>query len=81
MQGFSTLVLSAPVQMQQRATDVLTRRQNDVVWALILIPIAVIFAMGLIAAWFWYCQSRGMWPAFDMPSWQSGGTFKLYCKR
>lgn len=81
MQSLSTMVLTGPALLQHRASELVSRRENDVVWALILIPIAVIFSVGLIAAWFWYCQARGMWPAFDMPSWQSGGTFKLYCKR
>jgi hypothetical protein len=50
------------------------------VW-LILIPIAAVIAMGLFTAWFVYCQMQGGWPALDMPSWQSGGTWKVYCVR
>ena len=81
MRGLSTLMITAPALVQHRANELMMRRQNDVVWFLVLIPIAAIMAMGLIAAWFWYCQQRGAWPAFDMPSWSSGGTFKIYCKR
>jgi hypothetical protein len=55
-------------------------RKNDIAWVLIVIPIAVVIALGLMTAWFIYCQNRGMWPALDMPSWSSGGTWKLYCK-
>ncbi len=48
---------------------------------LILIPIAAVVAMGLLTAWFVYCQMQGAWPALDMPSWTSGGTWKVYCAR
>ena len=48
---------------------------------LILIPIAAVIAMGLLTAWFVYCQFQGGWPALDMPSWNSGGTWKVYCAR
>jgi hypothetical protein len=81
MQSLATTLLTAPALVQQTAGKMLNQRQNDVVWVLILIPIAAILFMGLIGAWFWYCQQRGMWPAMDMPSWQSGGTWKLYCRR
>ncbi|MEX5305255.1 hypothetical protein RF644_05800 [Kocuria sp. CPCC 205258] len=81
MNQLSVLLLTAPTLLRHRAEDVIDRRQNDVVWALIVIPIAVVIALGLITAWFIYCQRRGMWPAMDMPSWSSGGTWKLYCKR
>ncbi len=28
-----------------------------------------------------YCQIKyGAWPALDMPSFQTGGTWKFYCK-
>jgi hypothetical protein len=55
-------------------------RRDRAVW-LILIPIAAVIAMGLFTAWFVYCQMQGGWPALDMPSWQSGGTWKVYCVR
>jgi hypothetical protein len=55
-------------------------RTDRAVW-LILIPIAAVIAMGLAAAWFIYCQSQGGWPALDMPSWTTGGTWKVYCAR
>lgn len=81
MNQLSVLLLTTPILLRHRAEDVFVRRQNDVVWALIVIPIAVVIALGLITAWFIYCQRKGMWPAMDMPSWNSGGTWKLYCKR
>lgn len=79
MQKMATMLLGAPALVQQTAEKMHNQRRNDVVWLLIAIPIAAILFMGLIAAWFWYCQQRGMWPAMDMPSWESGGTWKLYC--
>jgi hypothetical protein len=80
MQKLSMLLLAAPVLMRQQAVDAIGRRQNDAVWFLVIIPIAAIIFMGFVAAWFWYCQQRGAWPAMDMPSWESGGTWKLYCR-
>jgi hypothetical protein len=56
-------------------------RANHVPVVLIIIPIAVVIALGLLTAWFIYCQRRGLWPALDMPSWSSGGTWKVYCAR
>lgn len=56
-------------------------REDRAVVVLIVIAVAVVLVMGLVAAWFMYCQSRGMWPAMDMPSFSSGGTWKVYCKR
>ena len=55
-------------------------RADRAAW-LILIPIAVVVAMGLLTAWFIYCQTQGGWPALDMPSWTSGGTWKVYCTK
>jgi hypothetical protein len=79
MQALLTLYGAVPALVGQAVAP--GRRHNDVVWVLIVIPIAAVIFMGLIGAWFWYCQQRGMWPALDMPSWSSGGTWKLYCKR
>lgn len=47
---------------------------------LVVVAVAVILAVGLVAAWWMACQSRGMYPAFDMPNWQNGGTWKIYCR-
>ncbi len=79
MQKLLTLLFTAPVVIPQQAADAMSRRQNDVGF-LIVIPIVAVIAMGFVAAWFWYCQQRGAWPAVDMPSWESGGTWKLYCR-
>lgn len=57
-----------------------TIRTDRPAW-LVLIPIAMVIAMGLLTAWFIYCQTQGGWPALDMPSWNSGGTWKAYCRR
>lgn len=57
-----------------------TIRTDRPVW-LILIPIAAILAMGLLTAWFIYCQYKGGWPAVDMPSLSNGGTWKAYCRK
>ncbi len=46
---------------------------------LVVIALAFILAVGFLAAWWMTCQSRGMYPALDMPSWQNGGTWKMYC--
>ncbi|GAB2726539.1 hypothetical protein ACX801_07495 [Arthrobacter bambusae] len=79
MQKLSTLLLTAPALIPQQAADAMARRKNDVGF-LIVIPIVAVIVMGFVAAWFWYCQQRGAWPAVDMPSWESGGTWKLYCR-
>jgi len=56
-------------------------REDRAAVVLIVVAVAVVLIMGLAAAWFMYCQARGMWPAVDMPSFSSGGTWKLYCSR
>jgi hypothetical protein len=63
--GFSDLQSSA------------VRRDRWVV--LVVIAIAVVIAAGLLVAWWAACQSRGLYPALDMPSWQDGGTWKVCC--
>lgn len=51
-------------------------------WAvLVVISIALVLAVGLGVAWWITCQSKGMYPALDMPSFKDGGTWKAYCKR
>lgn len=55
-------------------------RTDRFVW-LIVIAVAVVIVLGLMTAWFIYCQQRGGWPAVDMPSFQSGGTWKVYCAK
>jgi len=47
---------------------------------LVVIGLALILAVGLAVAWWITCQRKGMYPALDMPSWNSGGTWKAYCK-
>ncbi|MCA4134124.1 hypothetical protein [Arthrobacter sp. M4] len=81
MQKLALMLLTVPGLLQETSNNMMSRRNNDIAPLLIVIPIAVIIAFGFVAAWFWYCQQRGAWPAFDMPSWQSGGTWKLYCAR
>lgn len=57
-----------------------TARVDRVVF-LIVIAIAIVIAMGFMAAFIYYCQTKGAWPALDMPSFSSGGTWKLYCRK
>jgi hypothetical protein len=45
-----------------------------------LVPLALIVVFGVFTAWWIACQQKGMYPALDFPSWNSGGTFKAYCK-
>lgn len=48
---------------------------------LIIIGIALVLAVGLAVAWWITCQNKGgLYPALDMPSWNSGGTWKAYCR-
>ncbi|HKU10093.1 hypothetical protein [Sinomonas sp.] len=50
-------------------------------WAVfILVPLALIVVFGVFTAWWIACQQKGMYPALDFPSWNTGGTFKAYCK-
>lgn len=68
---------SAPMMLGQlRSSSV----RKDPWVQLVIIAIALILAVGLLAAWWMTCQARGMYPAFDMPNWQNGGTFKAYCR-
>lgn len=55
--------------------------RTDKVVFLIAIAVAVVVVLGFAAAFLLYCQNRGAWPALDMPSWQAGGTWKLYCRK
>jgi len=51
-------------------------------WVIIVvIAVAVVLAIGLATAWWIACQNKGMYPALDMPNWNSGGTWKAYCKK
>ncbi|WP_295013652.1 hypothetical protein [uncultured Microbacterium sp.] len=63
---------------EERIRRLLSVRRDSFVW-IIVIAIAVVIALGLMAAWFIYCRNQGGWPALDMPSWSSGGTWKVYC--
>jgi hypothetical protein len=50
-------------------------------WAVfVVVPLALIVVFGVLTAWWIVCQQKGMYPAFDFPSFNSGGTFKAYCK-
>ncbi|WP_292714742.1 hypothetical protein [Microbacterium sp. 13-71-7] len=69
---------SAIERGRERIGASLTVRQ-DGFWWIIVIAIAVVIALGLFTAWFIYCRSQGGWPAVDMPAWQKGGTWKMYC--
>lgn len=73
-------IASAAHQRVARRSDSRGTRQDRFVW-LIVVAVAVVIVLGLMAAWFIYCQSRGGWPALDMPGWSSGGTWKLYCAK
>ncbi len=71
-------VVQAVMAGEERIRELLTVRRDSHVW-LIVIAIAIVIAMGLMTAWFVYCRYQGGWPALDMPSWASGGTWKVYC--
>lgn len=71
-------VAEAVAAGEERIRGLLVVRRDSYVW-LIVIAIAVVIALGLMAAWFIYCRNQGGWPALDMPSWSSGGTWKVYC--
>jgi hypothetical protein len=59
--------------------DLQSRLSRDSwVW-IVVIAIALVLAVGLMVAWWIVCQQQGGYPAVDMPSWQSGGTWKVYC--
>ena len=71
-------VAEAVAAGEERIRGLLLVRRDSYAW-LIVIAIAVVLAMGLMTAWFIYCRYQGGWPALDMPSWASGGTWKVYC--
>ncbi|WP_294982206.1 hypothetical protein [uncultured Microbacterium sp.] len=71
-------VAEAVAAGEERIRGLLVVRRDSYVW-LIVIAIAIVIALGLMTAWFIYCRNQGGWPALDMPSWTSGGTWKVYC--
>jgi len=71
-------VAEAVAAGEERIRGLLVVRRDSYVW-LIVIAIAVVIALGLMTAWFIYCRNQGGWPALDMPSWSTGGTWKVYC--
>ncbi|MFZ7088966.1 hypothetical protein [Curtobacterium sp. RRHDQ10] len=50
-------------------------------FVVVILAIAIILAAGIAVAWWAACQSKGLYPALDMPSWNAGGTWKAYCKK
>jgi hypothetical protein len=75
------VTLITAMSTMTRTPDLTHLRHDRFVW-LIVIAVAAVVALGLATAWFIYCQnSGGGWPALDMPSFQSGGTWKLYCRK
>jgi hypothetical protein len=68
------------VAIDPRVQSLLSIRQDRFIW-LIAVAIAVVLVLGVMTAWFVYCQSNGGWPAVDMPNFQSGGTWKFYCAK
>ncbi len=75
----STAMLHAIVGGEMRAHRYLTVRQDRAVW-LSIIAIAGMILRGLMAAGCAYCRWQGGWPALSMPSWTTGGVWKLYCE-
>ena len=71
-------VAEAVAAGEERIRGLLVVRRDSYVW-LIVIAIAIVIALGLMTAWFIYCRNQGGWPALDMPSWSTGGTWKVYC--
>ena len=71
-------VAEAVAAGEERIRGLLVVRRDSYVW-LIVIAIAIVIALGLMTAWFIYCRNQGGWPALDMPSWTSGGTWQVYC--
>ncbi len=48
---------------------------------LVVIAIAIVIVAGLAVAWWAACQGQGAYPAVDMPSFSTGGTWKVYCAK
>ena len=46
---------------------------------LIVIPIALVVAMGLIAAWYISCRRHGLYPTLSVPAWKSAGNYRAWC--
>lgn len=47
--------------------------------ALILIPIAVVVALGLVTAWYISCRRHGLYPTLSVPALKSGGNYRAWC--
>lgn len=83
----SNLVLGGTVHAQGMVVGGIdTARQRmalkqDRVVVLVIIAIALLIAAGLVTAWWITCQNKGMYPAMDMPSFSTGGTWKVYCRK
>ncbi|KGJ81780.1 hypothetical protein GY21_01520 [Cryobacterium roopkundense] len=78
-----TLALKA-LELHEQASNSMIRLsavRTDRWVVLVIIALALIVAFGLLTAWWIVCQSKGMYPALDMPSWANGGTWKAYCRR
>jgi hypothetical protein len=68
---------TAPAALSELRTSTVRR---DPWVTVVLIALALVVAVGLIAAWWIVCQNKGMYPALDMPSFSQGGTWKVYCR-
>ncbi|KHL01151.1 hypothetical protein [Sinomonas humi] len=67
--------------LRERAEVAASSQYRTDRWAIfIVVPLALIVVFGVLTAWWIACQQRGMYPAFDFPNWNTGGTFKAYCK-
>ncbi|WP_150236892.1 hypothetical protein [Nocardiopsis quinghaiensis] len=80
----SNVAASIPVRGAGRVAGALQgTRANDAPVVVVILAaaafVAMILAMGLIAAWTAVCVNRGMYPAFDQPPIDQGGTWKIYC--
>lgn len=79
--GYSNLVFDSwKLQGVTKALRASGTRRDQVVLILVIIAIALVVAVGLAVAWWITCQNKGKYPALDMPSWQTGGTWRAYCK-
>lgn len=71
--------LSSTIRERAEAADASQFRTDR--WVIfVVVPLALIVVFGVLTAWWIACQQKGMYPALDFPSWNSGGTFKAYCK-
>jgi hypothetical protein len=67
--------------LQERVATAATPSYRLDKWVVfVVVALALIVVFGVMTAWWITCRNMGLYPALDFPSFNTGGTFKAYCK-